>query len=751
MTRRALALLAGLFATITAILGVAGPALASQPQAAPSPQAALSPQAAASPRSAADASLTTATAPNPVILVGTGGLTWSDVSREQTPALWSFLRDGATAALSVRSVFTNTCPIDGWLSLSAGNRAGAPGPEKGGARKTTQPCAPIPVVDSGVVPGWDTYVAAAAAKRFDSRPGLLGETLASNNTCIQAVGPGAGVGAAYRSGAVPRYAAFDPDQLTGRLTSCPVTLVDVGSLRDPDDVAEGEQQVGAGSRADQVKEIDERLAQVLEAAPSGSDIIVASLSDAGSSERLRLVAAKGPQYGTGTLYSSSTRQPGLVQASDLTATLLKAADVPLPAEVGGRGLERQDPEGNSEEAARDRLRHLIDFDDASHDVHALVSPFFNGVVYTQIAIYLFAAVVWRRDFGTNDRRLRLLSLVRRVAVVAASVPASTFLANLIPWWRFPVPLVAVTLSVALFVTIISGIAFLGPWGRRLTGPLAAVSLATMLVLGGDILFGSRLQISSLMGLQPVVGGRFYGMGNVTFALFATSALLLAIAVSGYFVRRGRPRVGAAAAVVIGVVAVVIDGSPNWGADGGGPPALLPGLAYLVLAILGIKLTWRRGALIVGVTAGLFLLVGFLDSLRAPASQSHLGRFFDSLFTGGAGDIVIRKLEQNISILFSSTLTLLVPIALAFVIYVLARPTSWGSQSLRRSYEACPTLRPGLIALLITLTIGFAINDSGVAIPANGAIIAVPLIIAVSVRVLEDEARVNASTRALRRG
>ena len=78
-------------------------------------------------------------------------------------------------------------------------------------------------------------------------------------------------------------------------------------------------------------------------------------------------------------------------------------------------------------------------------------------------------------------------------------------------------------------------------------------------------------------------------------------------------------------------------------------------------------------------------------------------------------------------------------------------SSWGSQSLRRSYEACPTLRPGLIALLITLTIGFAINDSGVAIPANGAIIAVPLIIAVSVRVLEDEARSLATTRAQRRG
>jgi hypothetical protein len=255
-----------------------------------------------------------------------------------------------------------------------------------------------------------------------------------------------------------------------------------------------------------------------------------------------------------------------------------------------------------------------------------------------------------------------------------------------------------------------------------------------------------------MGLQPVVGGRFYGMGNVTFALFATAALLLCIVASSHFVRRGDNRTGALVALAIGLAAVVVDGAPAWGADGGGPPALLPGLAYLVLAILGIRMTWRRGLLIGAVTVGLFLLVGFLDWLRPTEKRSHLGRFFDSLIHGGAWDIVVRKLDQNIGILFGNyRLALLVPIALVFVIYVLARPTSWGSRSLQRSYDAVPTLRPGLIALLITLTIGFAINDSGVAIPANGAIIAVPLIIAVSVRVLEDESRTSASTRRLRRG
>ncbi|MGB7819925.1 MAG: hypothetical protein WBL35_14480, partial [Ornithinibacter sp.] len=61
-----------------------------------------------------------------VVFIGTGGVTWSDVDEETTPNLWAMLKDGSSAALSVRSVNSNTCPIDGWLGLSAGGRAGGP-------------------------------------------------------------------------------------------------------------------------------------------------------------------------------------------------------------------------------------------------------------------------------------------------------------------------------------------------------------------------------------------------------------------------------------------------------------------------------------------------------------------------------------------------------------------------------------------------------------------------------------------------
>ena len=324
-------------------------------------------------------------------------------------------------------------------------------------------------------------------------------------------------------------------------------------------------------------------------------------------------------------------------------------------------------------------------------MHSLVPPFFNGWVIVQILIYAFVAVVWRRRSGSEGTRLRLLRLVRRVAIIAATVPVSTFLANLLPWWRFPSPMLAVVASVALFVAVISAIALLGPWRRSLFGPPAVVSAATMLVLAADVMTGSRLQLSSLMGLQPVVGGRFYGMGNVTFALFATATLMLCIAVADHFVRAGRRPVAVGAVIAIGLAGVVVDASPAWGSDFGGPPAFLPALAFFVLAVAGVRLTWRRALLIGGGTVLFLVAIGFADWLRPAESRSHLGRFVQTAIDGGAATIILRKAKQNWDILTSSTLTLLVPIGLVFVIYILARPTSWGSRG------AAPGLRAGAAA------------------------------------------------------
>ena len=661
--------------------------------------------------------------------------------------------------MSVRSVHANTCPVDGWLTLSAGEQAGDSrgnaGPDNSESAKP--PCQALPDrMTTGSVPRWKEYLAAAAANSFDASLGLLGDQVASHGGCIEAVGPGAALGAARANGLVANYRPYDDSTLVAALASCPATLIDVGPVRDPTDVDPRDALQPTTTRAQQVAVVDARVAAVLKAAPSGTDVMLASLADAGVTERLRLIAVSGPRFGAGTLGSTSTRQPGLVQLADLTPTVLEHLGIPRPPQLGGAPLRFMPSDGNSEQSATDRLRALLDYDEASHKVHSLVEPFFYGWVLIQMALYLIAAVLWRRAPGdlprhgskAMPRRRQLLRISRQVAIVASTIPVSTFLANLLPWWRFSVPIVSVTASVAVFAAVISLLALLGPWRRGLFGPLVVVCVVTMTVLAADLMTGSRLQLSSLMGLQPVIGGRFYGMGNVTFALFATATLILCTAVGSHLIPLRQPRLAAGAVAAIGMVAVIVDASPSWGSDIGGPPALLPGVILLVLTILQIRLTWRRLLAIGGGIGAFLVILSLLDWLRPTESRSHLGRFVQTTLDGGAWNVIARKVDQNVSLLLSNPLSWLIPVGLVLLAYVLARPDSRAARPLRRSFRRVELLRTGLIAVLVMWVIGFALNDSGTAIPPVGVTLALPLVLAIALKSREDEMLAGpATTRA----
>ena len=146
-----------------------------------------------------------------VVLIGTGGLTLGRREpRRTTPNLWTLLRDGSSAAMSIRSVYTNTCPIDGWLGLSAGSRAAA---DRVGEAANPQyrPCPAIPEPSDGVIPG---LARTTSPRRRD--PLRLHRSAPSatrpprNHVCIKAIGPGAGLGGARSNGTVERYSVYNP-------------------------------------------------------------------------------------------------------------------------------------------------------------------------------------------------------------------------------------------------------------------------------------------------------------------------------------------------------------------------------------------------------------------------------------------------------------------------------------------------------------------------------------------------------------
>ena len=59
----------------------------------------------------------------------------------------------------------------------------------------------------------------------------------------------------------------------------------------------------------------------------------------------------------------------------------------------------------------------------------------------------------------------------------------------------------------------------------------------------DVLTGSHLQTCSMLGYTPLVAGRFYGFGNIPWALWVTGLIIATGAVAGWLAERRAPRRG----------------------------------------------------------------------------------------------------------------------------------------------------------------------------------------------------------------
>ena len=688
-----------------------------------------------------------------VVVVGVAGLRWADVSPEATPALWSLAQHAAIGTVAARSVRSSACPADGWLAISAGARAAdAAGATEAECRTLSDPGLGAPV------PGWSDYLAAVRDQSYDARLGTLGSALRASGVSASGFGPGAAIALADPAGAlvgdhhpVPTDPAALRDELVAAMSSSRLVVIDGGVVRDGSMVRDGSSS--PDSRAGAVAVIESRVAAVLAAldvarSSAGLDptFLLVSLADSGTTPQLQLAAALGPpadasagRFDDALLAAESTRQPAMLQVTDIAPTIVTALGLPPDADGGafvGAPI-RADGSGGS---TAERLDLVLDTARHASAAGPVVTPFFGWLFgLLGLLVVVVVAGLARRSFD----RPGALRALRIVGVAFAATPVASLLANAVPWWRSGRPGLALAALVLAGVAVIGALALVPRSRRRPLGPTTVVAAITTVVIAADVVAGAHLQVSAAMGVQPLVAGRFYGFNNSAFAMFAASSLLLAAALANPLVRRGRRGQAAAVVGAIGLVATVLDGAPGIGSDFGGPTALFSAFAVLALLAAGIRLTWTRvlGVLLAGgAIVGIFAVV---DWLRPAASRTHLGRFVQTAIDGGVWPVARRKLGQSLGPVFGSWTGLL---ALAAVILIVVG--LW--QAWRRSARAVdggvltelagdegaaalrtelPMLRPVALALALALGIGFLVNDSGIAIPAIGIAVALPLLLA----------------------
>ncbi|MGI5225780.1 hypothetical protein [Actinoallomurus sp. CA-142502] len=659
----------------------------------------------------------------PVVVVGVPGLRWDDLSPRGTPNLWRLAGRAELANMSTYTVSGVTCPVDGWLTVSAGQRASF---GSGAPRECGLPPSPSASGSGAVLPGFAGIRARNLRGEYAASVGSLGTAIHRSGGLTMAAGPGAAFAAADDQGRVDFYASAPEAVPRAAWASARLAVVDVEDIQ-----SAGSVDITRTRRAAAVRQADRRIGIVLTALPASAKVLVAGVSDTSRRNSLHVVLA-APAARPGYLTSASTRRQGLVTLTDLTAGALSAAGVPVPGTVVGRAWH---PNGEPVTVAA-AASSLSDANRVAEISQHSMTPFWIAFMAGQLLLYTAGALALRRDWQGRRRR-RVLAATRTVALCGAAGPLATYLVNLLPWSRSPHPVTTMLACVAGFDILIVAAALAGRWRRDVIAPGTIIAALTMVTFAADVMTGARLQWNSVTGYNPIIAGRFYGFANIAFAAYATAVLLTAAGLAHLLVTRGHRRGAVLVVLALGAAAEVVTAWPDWGAKFGGTIAFVPGIVITALIVAGRRIA---PAHVVGcVVAGVAVIAtsAFVDHLRPPAHRTHLGEFAGQVLNGQAATVVSRKAGAMLrSVGHSPELTILTVAALLFLWLALIRPTRWRAGALELAYGRAPALRAGLSGAFATSMIGFLVEDSGISVPGIALAIAVPLALAAAVRALE---------------
>jgi hypothetical protein len=265
---------------------------------------------------------------------------------------------------------------------------------------------------------------------------------------------------------------------------------------------------------------------------------------------------------------------------------------------------------------------------------------------------------------------------------------------------------------ALTIVTAPALAFLT---LRLAGgyrALAVASAATVLACAIDVVAGSPLTALSLLGPNPGLGVRFYGIGNELEALLAVLVIAgTGAALAGFMPRLPQTR-AAVAFLVVGVILAFVFAVGRFGADVGAA-IVLPFGAAAAAATIGAR-GLRSAVLIAAAPIAAVGVLALIDLVSG--ANSHLTR--SVLDAGGlnqVAEVAQRRLELSAHSFVRPVVYFFLP--LVVVVGLLAylrrdRLATW--------LRDVPAMRAGMVGSLAAVLIGTLANDSGALVVVVGA-------------------------------
>lgn len=236
---------------------------------------------------------------------------------------------------------------------------------------------------------------------------------------------------------------------------------------------------------------------------------------------------------------------------------------------------------------------------------------------------------------------------------------------------------------------------------------------TCIGLSIDILKGSQLIKLSYLGYDPVIGARYYGIGNEFMGILISSSIVFITAVLDRF------KINKAFAMLCFGCIIVIIGYPRLGANVGGTITATFAFMYVAMRLYRDKLRIKDLIFIIGSIFVVIAFIAFID-LNLIKNNTHLANSLRQIGDNGllvVYSIIHRKILMNIK-LFSVTIWSKVLITtIIFLAILFYRPFG----TCKKIFNKYSNFSKGLMGILVACIVGFLVNDSGVIAAATSII------------------------------
>lgn len=408
----------------------------------------------------------------------------------------------------------------------------------------------------------------------------------------------------------------------------------------------------------------------------------------------------------GLLSSASTRRTGVISNLDISAEILNELGLSND-KLSGKIFKSIDNQNNIEDLNK-LYKKIVSISTIRLDIINIYVPL------VAVSWLIGAIALAFREKICKQYRKKVFKILKVLIKLGLVMPLA-FLAQ---------PIFGATSGAGIAITIALLTVIFCFIGSKVfksdISEMGFFALLMIVLIVIDSVIGTPFMQTNIMSYDPIVGARYYGIGNEYEGVTIGSAVL---AVAILIRNKKIPKfIGG----IFLLIVLFTSAYPGMGANVGGAISEFVAYVFFILFIYNIKIDVKR---IIAVFLGAAVLVGVFAFIDIKLElNSHLGQFVKLVLENGIGEVIStfsRKIAMNIQLAQSTVWINVLLVGLIILMAMLLRPTSQMAY-LKKDY---PIILKCYLAIMIGCLVTLLVNDSGIIAAATASLyILVPLLI-----------------------